>query len=383
MSELLNKDNKWLDTVDYQLIDYVCLKFNHQKERTTVIYCLEGSNIYDEMISLEDRIFVSKCKDLDCYGNSELIYDGKTECNKDKFYVRLNISDVDQYKNVIQELNSFIKLTNDQIELVRIINHITNEYMQKGDYQALYYCGFIKSKNAQEYDSIRLYFQITEDKTRKIGSNVLNNLSIYNKISDDSAFHLVGKLIKNGSASLRCVGIEFDRAGNYRVKYFVEPVSDTVFKEIRLSEFWFESGSFSEMCEDSRLKRVDLVQISSGFKQIEPTVGFYFKPYQKPVKYYAVREGIIARNIGGVYFLVDIHNKDYYNNKSLDRINQTGYEIVRIIQNRKLCNIVAIMSDFLGLLKQYDKSSKSCIEKDICSFIQQLVNKGYIVKYPE
>ena len=328
-------------------------------------------------------MLVSKCKDLGCYGNSELIYDGKSESQKDKFYVRLNIVDAEQYKKVIREFNNYIEMTYEQLELLRTINHTTNKYMQKGDYQALYYCGFIKNKNSQEYDSIRFYYQITEDKTRKIGADVFNDLAGYKEISEDPAFRSAEELIKNSLAVLRCIGIEFDRAGSYRVKYFVEPVSDTVLNELRLSGFWFEGNSFSTMCRDCRLEKVDLVQISSGFKQKETTVGFYIKPYETPDYYYSIREGIVARNIGGVFFLVDIHNKDYYNNKTLDRINRTGYEIVKIIQNRKLCNTVAIMSDFLELLKEYDQSLKRCIEKDIQSFIQQLENKGYVIKYPK
>lgn len=383
MLDYLNCDSRWLDVVDYRLIDYVCIKFNQHKEKTITVYCLEANDLYDEMISCEDRMLVSKCKDLGCYGNSELIYDGKSESQKDKFYVRLNIVDAEQYKKVIREFNNYIEMTHEQLELLRTINHTTNKYMQKGDYQALYYCGFIKNKKSQEYDCIRFYYQITEDKTRKIGADVFNDLAGYKEISEDPAFRSAEELIKNSLAVLRCIGIEFDRAGSYRVKYFVEPVSDTVLNELRLSGFWFEGNSFSTMCRDCRLEKVDLVQISSGFKQKETTVGFYIKPYETPDYYYSIREGIVARNIGGVFFLVDIHNKDYYNNKTLDRINRTGYEIVKIIQNRKLCNTVAIMSDFLELLKEYDQSLKRCIEKDIQSFIQQLENKGYVIKYPK
>ena len=383
MLDCLYSDSKWLDVVDYRLIDYVCIKYNQYKDKTTAVYCLEANEYYDEMISCEDRMLVSKCKGFGCYGNSELIYDGNPESLRDKFYVRLNISYAEQYKKVIWEFNNYIEMTHEQLELLRIIYHITNAYMPKGDYRALYYCGFIKNKNSQEYDSIRFYYQITEDKKRRIGADVFDNLAGYNAISEDPAFRSARELIKNGSAALRCIGIELDRAGNYRVKYFVEPVSDTVLNELRLFGFWFEGNSFSEICIDSRLEKVDLVQISSGFKQNEKTVGFYIKPYETLDYYYTIREGIVARNIGGVYFLVDIHNKDYYNNKSLDRINQTGYEIVRIIQNRKLCNIVAIMSDFLELLIDYNQSLKDCIEKDIRSFIQELENKGYVIKYPK
>lgn len=382
MPAYLISDDRWLHTVDYRFVDYVCLKFNQNKRKNTVVYCMEGHGIYDEMISCEAKDLVRKCKELGCYGNSELIFDGKSKSYKDKFYVRLNISEKEQYEKIVSIFNNYIELTHEQLGLLRIINHTTNAYMPKGDYQALYYCGYINN-NSQEYDSIRFYYQITEDKTRKVGSNILNNMADYNKISDDLAFCIVEKLVNKGLAALRCIGIEFDREGNNRVKFFVEPFSNTVLKELRLSGFWFEGDSFSEMCADIRLEKVDLVQISSGFNQTEKTVGFYIKPYEAHNYYYTIREGIVARNIGGVYFLVDIHNKDYYDNKLLERVNQTGYEIVRIIQNRKICNIVAIMYDFLGLLKGYDQSLKSCIEKDINSFIRQLENKGYIIKYPK
>ena len=95
---------------------------------------------------------------------------------------------------------------------------------------------------------------------------------------------------------------------------------------------------------------------------------------------YKVKQDIIPRDIASVYFLVDIHDKTYYDARRIYSTNQCGYEIFKIMNNfDTLFSIDEIFSRFISLLNNYQDSMHDIVLADITTFIQELVSIGYVI----
>lgn len=94
---------------------------------------------------------------------------------------------------------------------------------------------------------------------------------------------------------------------------------------------------------------------------------------------YRNTEGIIPRDIASIYFLVDIHDKTYYDAKRIYSTNQCGYEIFRIISSFEgPCTIDELFRVFITKVNDYQESMKTMVMEDISNFVKDLVLIGYI-----
>lgn len=95
---------------------------------------------------------------------------------------------------------------------------------------------------------------------------------------------------------------------------------------------------------------------------------------------YKVKQDIIPRDIASVYFLVDIHDKTYYDVRRIYSTNQCGYEIFKIMNSiDTLFSVDEVFSQFISLLNNYQDSMHDTILADITTFIQELVSIGYVI----
>lgn len=95
---------------------------------------------------------------------------------------------------------------------------------------------------------------------------------------------------------------------------------------------------------------------------------------------YQVREGIILRDIAGIYFLIDIHKKNCYDLQKIDTVNEIGKEVFGIIMNQKNITLDEIIDKLTAKIINYTPDMREKISNDISKFVEQMVDKGYIIK---
>lgn len=93
---------------------------------------------------------------------------------------------------------------------------------------------------------------------------------------------------------------------------------------------------------------------------------------------YHVKEDVIPRDIAGVYFLVDITEKDYYSKKEIFSTNETGYELFKIMKRLSVFSVVDVLQEFVKLLNDYNDNMYDMILEDTEKFIADLVSASYL-----
>ena len=93
---------------------------------------------------------------------------------------------------------------------------------------------------------------------------------------------------------------------------------------------------------------------------------------------YKVKGDVIPRDIAGIYFLVDISEKDYYSKKEIFSTNQTGYEQFKIMQDLNVFTIDDLVSRFIMCLTDYTDELYAPILSDTTAFIRDLITAGYV-----
>lgn len=125
----------------------------------------------------------------------------------------------------------------------------------------------------------------------------------------------------------------------------------------------------------------DLLQVSSGFSNGDESINMYLKSqtkYQKP--YFSMREGLILRDIGGISFLIDTHEKQYYDLKELFSVNETGRVIIKYLMENEVCTLDGIVSQLRSLIKNYNAELYPVIYSDCKIFIELLQSYGYLME---
>lgn len=99
---------------------------------------------------------------------------------------------------------------------------------------------------------------------------------------------------------------------------------------------------------------------------------------------YIINCDIIPRNIAGVYFLVDIHEKDYYVKQEMFTTNQCGYEIFRIMKSLpQPFTLPVVFEKFTALLSNYSPEMDEQIHSDIQNFVGELICAKYVREVTE
>ncbi len=100
----------------------------------------------------------------------------------------------------------------------------------------------------------------------------------------------------------------------------------------------------------------------------------------KKNKTYKIRKGIIFRNIDNIYFLIDIHNKNYFSGESFYNINKTGAIIWNIIKENENINFDGLLSKFIKFIGEYTKEIYEKIILDVSAFVNNLIKIGYLLE---
>ncbi|MBQ7559832.1 MAG: PqqD family protein [Synergistaceae bacterium] len=95
---------------------------------------------------------------------------------------------------------------------------------------------------------------------------------------------------------------------------------------------------------------------------------------------YEVKEGLVLRNIAGIYFVIDIHDKYFYRNRNIDRLNEIAYAILSSIVGRKQFTVEDITIELETKLDPNTKVKHEEILSDVNNFVKELINKEWIHK---
>ena len=123
------------------------------------------------------------------------------------------------------------------------------------------------------------------------------------------------------------------------------------------------------------------MQVSSGFSNGDESINMYMKSqtnYQKT--YFSMREGLVLRDIGGISFLIDIYEKQYYDFQELFSVNETGQVIIKYLMTNGVCTLDGIVSYLRSLIKNYNTELYSVIYSDCKMFVENLESKGYLME---
>ena len=170
-----------------------------------------------------------------------------------------------------------------------------------------------------------------------------------------------------------------------KIKYYLcktdinNDIKDLLLELRKYPQYFKTVDTLLEIIDDIRDESCDLLQISSGYSNDDESINLYLdSPIKHKKKYYSVREGLVLRNIGGVVFLIDIHEKHYYDLKNLFSVNETGKSIIEYMMQQGVCTLDGIVSYLRSVIKDYNAQLYPIIYSDCKMFVELLQRNGYL-----
>lgn len=367
---------------NWKLIDFVALK-SKIGDLFFDTYYLEGHAMYEHSLTNTDMKFIDFTREIGVYGISEKMDSSNKDI--DKFYIRTNISNEKQELSLINYLVKNKLLSNNQKD---IINYLRNMDIgiNDNDYRALYFCGFSKNVASKEFDSIRFYFKCFG--VNEMIDNSLDYLKYCEQdpmIRKDITFQIIKQMIIEEQVKLRFIGIEISNTNELKIKYYISQSKETVdLSDLLLylknyKQYEINAENLIKSLPDISIYKCSLIQLSSGYTNEGECINMYFEKNQNNKKiFYSIKEGIVLRDVGGVVFLIDIHEKYYYDYKNMFSVNDIGKVIIKFALNNKVFTIEAVVSYLKSIIKDYHPEMYSLIYSDCQKFINELLDLGYV-----
>ena len=391
MSKILCNDEEKISVFspinisEWDNVDCVSIKAREGVLQQSV-YLLEGHALYEANMTQEDKDFVDFIKGLGCYGISEKMF-SKNEL-WDKFYVKTNIKTDEQLDEIFRYFDGYIHLTRYQWKVLEILKGLESILDANEDYKPLYHLAFVKSKNIAGYSQIRFYFKtFAADEDIRFDKECLYYLEKYAIFKDESLFKVIKNLVFSKKAGLRCIGFELGENHSTRIKYYLCESTNGIPLQtalVELSSFPYLSKNSLALLETVGLFqncKCNWMQVATGLSEEDITINLYFGPlYRQKRKFYQLKKGIVLRNIGGVYFLIDIHAKDYYESKRLFALNEIGKEIVGFLMLNRVCTVGGIVSHIKSQIVNYMPEMNDSIYEDCNAFVTYLLKNGFLVE---
>lgn len=374
---------KILEIKDWSLIDYICIK-SKSKKLYNDIYYLDGHPEYEKALTSSDRCFIDFARSVGIYGVSEKMI-GESE-KADRFYIRVNISNRKQELKLFNFFNEKRKFSFEQKRILNYLCDMGSVAKKDSDYRSLYYCGFSKKYQSVNFDSIRFYFKTFGVKeTAENDSDYINYCEQCSEIRNDETFQIVKKIISTKKITLRCIGVDIEDVYSMKMKYYLSPIDkrtdiiELLWKLREYPQYGELINNLLRCVQEMSSLRCGLIQISSGDIKKGTSVNMYFEnQIRTKKKYYSMRKGLILRDIGGVFFLIDIYEKHYYDLKTLFSVNETGKTIIEYVMNNGVCTLEGIVSNLRSLIKNYSADMYPVIYSDCKRFVERLKQSGYL-----
>lgn len=94
---------------------------------------------------------------------------------------------------------------------------------------------------------------------------------------------------------------------------------------------------------------------------------------------YKLNKSFVLRDIGGIYFAVDITNKKLYEEKKIYTLNKIGYTLLRIAEKQETFSAETLVGDLIPLLCE-ELNPKQLIN-DVGEFLKDTLTKGITETY--
>lgn len=372
------------EITDWDHIDYICLKSKPDGFHMNIYY-LDGHPVFEASLTSADMDFIDFARSINSYGTSEKIF-GDSSSEPDRFYIRVNISNEQQELKLIDYLTKGKGISSEQNQVLNYLRHMDFAIKGCDDYRPLYYCGFVKKGKSASYDSIRFYFKsFGADESIRRDIACIDYCEQCPIIKKDAAFQVVRDLVLTKRAGLKCVGVDFTHSCSVKIKYYLceipeaGNITELLLTIKKYPQYTGNANAFLRIMPDIQSFRRGLLQISSGYFNGDEGINIYLERQKiYPKKYYAVKDGLVLRDIGGILFLIDIHEKHYYDLKQLFSVNETGQIILKYMMENGVCNLDGIVSYLRSLIKNYDAKQYPVIYSDCKKFVESLQTNGYL-----
>ncbi len=96
------------------------------------------------------------------------------------------------------------------------------------------------------------------------------------------------------------------------------------------------------------------------------------------MKKYRVNHAFVPRDIDGIYFLVDITRKDYYDIREITSLNKTMYLLCTLMSKSGIFCDDELTDQFKALFLVHSKEQEIQIEQDVQNCIVSLCETGFI-----
>ena len=91
-----------------------------------------------------------------------------------------------------------------------------------------------------------------------------------------------------------------------------------------------------------------------------------------------VNHAFVPRDIGGIYFLVDITRKDYYDIREITSLNQPMYLLCTLMSKSEVFCDNELTDQFKALFRIRSKEQETQIEQVVQNCITSLCKTGFI-----
>lgn len=371
------------EITDWRYVDYVCIKAK-SGNLFEDIYYLDGHPIFESSLTELDMNFINFTRSINSYGISEKMLGASG--TSDQFYVRVNISNEQQELSLIDYLSQENSLSIEQKQVLDYLRNMGSAIKTLNDYRPLYYCGFSREDQSSSYGNIRFYFKtFGADESKNYNFDYINYYEQCPLIKKDETFQVVRDLVLTKCVGLRCIGVNFSEKNSVKIKYYLceiprgDNISELLLKLKKYPQYVQSVDALLRIMPDMQNLHCDLLQISSGFSNGDESINMYMKNQEKFQKsYYSMREGIVLRDIGGISFLIDIHEKHYYDLKEILSVNEIGQAIIKYLMTNGVCTLDGVVSYLRSLIKNYNAELYPVIYSDCKMFIEFLESNAYL-----
>lgn len=368
-------------------IDCICIKC--QKDNFSASrYCLEGHPNYEKELLEINKLCIDKMREIGCYGTSELVLPIGTNMDFQKFDIKVNLKDRQQIEEILDFFDEYI--SEDIKKEVLKIDEVLSNLSRESEYRSLYHVATIVDKYGQ-IKGLKFYFKTFDIEESVVKRKLyINALEQFEFVREDHIYSFIKQILESSNVDLQCLGLELLNGERSKIKYYLK-VKESMEMTFELLKEYAKKYNLSQclyetMCVIDKFKElnIDIIQLTTD-KLENNYINFYCKNNQLPAlkRYYAIREGLVLRNIEGVYFLIDINEKKYYDLKRLYQVNQIGKVIIEYMQKHPITTISGIVSYLKTIIKNYRIEMYNQIYDDCEAFVIELQNKQYVTMVGE
>jgi len=98
------------------------------------------------------------------------------------------------------------------------------------------------------------------------------------------------------------------------------------------------------------------------------------------MKTYRLHPDLVPRDIGGIYFLVDIGDKHYYDRRRIQATNRTAFLLVTLMRDLETFTEEELIQAFSGLFAVEDEEQAQQIRQDVLQCLETLRGCGYVTE---